>query len=102
MKTFSVAVAVAIVLTFICIQQSSAVPAAEMSTCTTHQQVQEPGEPMSVYNPAADPEETAPDSWKMPYNNREKRGAKCKLCCNCCTIGACFRSLPQPPQNFPW
>uniref|UniRef100_A0A3B4FE99 Uncharacterized protein n=1 Tax=Pundamilia nyererei TaxID=303518 RepID=A0A3B4FE99_9CICH len=30
MKTFSVAVAVAVVLTFICVQQSSAVPVTEL------------------------------------------------------------------------
>ncbi|XP_056300352.1 hepcidin-like [Pseudoliparis swirei] len=82
MKMFSVAVAVAIVLTFICIQQSSAVPAAE---------VQEPGEPMSVSNPAADHEETALDSWKMPYNNREKRGTKCKFCCSSGVCGLCCK-----------
>ncbi|XP_034384705.1 hepcidin-like [Cyclopterus lumpus] len=80
MKTFPVAVAVAVVLTFICVQQSSAVPAAE---------VREPGEPMSVDNPAADHEETSLDSWMMPYNNREKRGVRCKFCCNCCTRGVC-------------
>ncbi|XP_068425196.1 hepcidin-like [Clinocottus analis] len=85
MKTFCVAVAVAIVLTFICIQQSSAVPVA---------QVQELEEPMSVDNPVADQEEAALDSWKMPYNNREKRGFKCKVCCNCgcgANCGLCCR-----------
>uniref|UniRef100_A0A8C2ZMY8 Hepcidin n=1 Tax=Cyclopterus lumpus TaxID=8103 RepID=A0A8C2ZMY8_CYCLU len=76
MKTFPVAVAVAVVLTFICVQQSSAVP------------VREPGEPMSVDNPAADHEETD-DAGEMPYNNREKRGVRCKFCCNCCTRGVC-------------
>ncbi|KAM8869811.1 hepcidin-like [Spinachia spinachia] len=82
MKTFSVAVAVAIVLTFICIQQSSAVPTAK-------QQLQEVEEPMSVEFPLAEQEETTVDSWKMPYNIREKRGVKCEFCCGCCTPGVC-------------
>ncbi|KAF1387552.1 hypothetical protein PFLUV_G00081050 [Perca fluviatilis] len=80
MKTFSVAVAVAVVLTFICIQQSSAVPATE---------VQELEEPMGIENLAAEHEETSVDSWKMPYNNRHKRGFKCRFCCGCCTPGVC-------------
>ncbi|XP_037311029.2 hepcidin-like isoform X2 [Pungitius pungitius] len=80
MKTLSVAVAVAIVLTFICIQHSSAVPTAT---------VQEVEEPMSVEFPLAEQEETPVDSWKMPYNIREKRGIKCKFCCGCCTPGVC-------------
>ncbi|XP_068586157.1 hepcidin-like [Cebidichthys violaceus] len=80
MKTFSVAVAVAVVLAFISIQQSSAVPVAE---------VQELEEPMSIDHPVAEHEETSVDSWKMPYNNREKRGIKCKVCCGCCQPGVC-------------
>nr|AEJ86585.1 hepcidin [Nemipterus japonicus] len=35
MKTFSVAVAVAVVLTFICLQESSAVPLTEVTTGLT-------------------------------------------------------------------
>ncbi|KAM6936455.1 hepcidin-like isoform 2-T2 [Lycodopsis pacificus] len=80
MKTFSVAVAVAVVLTFICIQQSSAVPITE---------VQELEEPMSIDNPVGEHEETSVDSWKMPYNIREKRGIKyecdCSDCCSSCS-----------------
>ncbi|KAK9513362.1 hypothetical protein VZT92_026899 [Zoarces viviparus] len=80
MKTFSVAVAVAVVLTFICIQQSSAVPITE---------VQELEEPMSIDDPVAEHEETSVDSWKMPYNNREKRGTqgkcRCSHCCSSCS-----------------
>ncbi|XP_029307315.1 hepcidin-like [Cottoperca gobio] len=80
MKTFSVAVAVAVVLTLICIQESSAVPVTE---------VQELEEPMSNDSPVTEHEETSVDSWKMPYNNRQKRGVKCKFCCGCCTPGVC-------------
>nr|ACF49395.1 hepcidin isoform 2 [Oplegnathus fasciatus]ACF49397.1 hepcidin isoform 4 [Oplegnathus fasciatus]ACF49399.1 hepcidin isoform 2 [Oplegnathus fasciatus]ACF49401.1 hepcidin isoform 4 [Oplegnathus fasciatus] len=82
MKTFSVAVAVAVVLTFICLQESSAVS-------VTEQQVQELEEPMSNDNPAAAHEEMSEESWKMPYNNRQKRGFKCKFCCGCCRRGVC-------------
>uniref|UniRef100_UPI0037E88CCB hepcidin-like n=1 Tax=Semicossyphus pulcher TaxID=241346 RepID=UPI0037E88CCB len=79
MKTFSVAVVVAAVLTFICIQESSAVPVTE---------VQELEEPMSSDNPVAEQEETSEDSWKMPYN-RQKRGIDCRICCNCCKPDVC-------------
>uniref|UniRef100_A0A669CG50 Hepcidin-like n=1 Tax=Oreochromis niloticus TaxID=8128 RepID=A0A669CG50_ORENI len=71
MKTFSVAVAVAVVLTFICVQQSSAVPVTE--------QEQELEEPMSMDYPAAAHEEASVDSWKMLYNSRHKRGIKCRF-----------------------
>nr|AFQ32275.1 hepcidin [Zanclus cornutus] len=80
MKTFSVAVAV--VLTFICLQQSSAVPVTEG---------EDPEVPMvDVY------EEVPVESWKMPYNNRLKRSAAgCKFCCGCCPdmngCGVCCR-----------
>ncbi|XP_023119965.1 hepcidin-like [Amphiprion ocellaris] len=78
MKTFSVVVAVAVVLTFICIQQSSA----------TSAEVEEVEEATSNHNPAAEHQETLVDSWTMPHN-RQKRGFKCKLCCNCCKRGVC-------------
>ncbi|KAL3981011.1 POU domain transcription factor, class 3 [Sarotherodon galilaeus] len=81
MKTFRVAVAVAVVLTFICVQQSSAVPVTE--------QEQELEEPMSMDYPAAAHEEASVDSWKMLYNSRHKRGIKCRFCCGCCTPGIC-------------
>nr|ABY84832.1 hepcidin [Notothenia angustata] len=77
MKTFCVAVAVAVVLTCICIQESSAVPGPE---------VQELEEPMSNESPVTEHEETSEDSWKMPYNIREKRNSKCRVCCNCCSF----------------
>uniref|UniRef100_A0A669D6Y2 Uncharacterized protein n=1 Tax=Oreochromis niloticus TaxID=8128 RepID=A0A669D6Y2_ORENI len=76
MKTFSVAVAVAVVLTFICVQQSSA------NVCFSEQELEEP---MSMDYPAAAHEEASVDSWKMLYNSRHKRGIKCRFCCGCCT-----------------
>ncbi|XP_047197018.1 hepcidin-like [Hippoglossus stenolepis] len=78
MKTFSVAVTVAVVLVFICIQQSSA----------TFHQVQELEEAVSNDNAAAEHQETSVDLWMMPYN-RQKRGFKCKFCCGCCRPGVC-------------
>ncbi|KAJ4931089.1 hypothetical protein JOQ06_025388 [Pogonophryne albipinna] len=80
MKTFWVAVAVAVVLTCICMEESSAVPVTE---------VQELEEPMSNESPVTEHEEASEDSWKMPYYVREKRGIKCKFCCNCCRRGVC-------------
>ncbi|XP_063733959.1 hepcidin-like [Eleginops maclovinus] len=78
MKTFCVAVAV--VLTFICIQESAAVPGPE---------VEELDEPMSYDNAVTEHEERSEDLWKIPYNIREKRGIKCKFCCNCCSHSVC-------------
>ncbi|XP_038568015.1 hepcidin-like isoform X1 [Micropterus salmoides] len=80
MKTLSVAVAVAVVLTFICLPESSAVPVTE---------VQELEEPMSDDNLAAAHVDMSVESWKMPYNNRQKRGIECRFCCGCCTPGVC-------------
>nr|AEM60416.1 hepcidin isoform 6 [Oplegnathus fasciatus] len=80
MKTCSVAVAVAVVLTFICLQESSAVSVTE---------VQELEEPMSNDNPVAAHEEMSEESWKMPYNNRQKRGITCRFCCGCCRRDVC-------------
>ncbi|XP_068179759.1 hepcidin-like [Antennarius striatus] len=75
MKTFSVVVAVAIMLVFICIQESSAVPVSE---------IQELEEPLSNDHPVAPQEEMSDDSWKMPYNRQKRNPAGCKFCCNCC------------------
>ncbi|XP_010772611.1 hepcidin-like [Notothenia coriiceps] len=72
MKTFWFAVAVAVVLTCICIQESSAVPGPE---------VLELEEPMSVESLVSDQEEPSEDSWKMPSSIREKRGIKCRFRC---------------------
>ncbi|XP_073340874.1 hepcidin-like isoform X3 [Pagrus major] len=72
MKTFSVAVAVAVVLTFICLQESSAASFTE---------VQELEEPMSNGSPVAAHEEMAEESWKMSYASRRWRCRKCYRCC---------------------
>uniref|UniRef100_A0A7N8X8U9 Hepcidin-like n=1 Tax=Mastacembelus armatus TaxID=205130 RepID=A0A7N8X8U9_9TELE len=84
MKIFSVAVAVALVFTFIWIEESSAVPVTE---------VQELKELMINGNPDASHEEMSVDSWMMPYV-RKKRAIECEFCCNCCQrvfCGFCCR-----------
>ncbi|XP_073340873.1 hepcidin-like isoform X2 [Pagrus major] len=75
MKTFSVAVAVAVVLTFICLQESSAVSFTE---------VQELEEPMSNGSPVAAHEEMPEESWKMSYANRSSIRWRCRKCYRCC------------------
>ncbi|XP_068996370.1 hepcidin-like [Embiotoca jacksoni] len=85
MKTFSVAVAVAVMLTFICIQESSAVPLTEE---------QELEVPVSIFDAAAAAEETSVDSWKTLYSSRQKRSAKCRFCCGCCGMSGCGVCCP--------
>nr|ADY86109.1 hepcidin-like antimicrobial peptide precursor [Epinephelus fuscoguttatus] len=75
MKTFSVAVAVVVLLAFM----SSAVPVTEVLT--------DPEEPMSY-----EYEETSAETWMMPFNIRgeQQSGAiKCHFCCSCCAFGVC-------------
>ncbi|XP_019946790.1 hepcidin [Paralichthys olivaceus] len=78
MKTFSAAVTVAVVLVFICIQQSSA----------TSPEVQELEEAVSSDNAAAEHQEQSADSWMMPQN-RQKRDVKCGFCCKDGGCGVC-------------
>uniref|UniRef100_A0A669BA77 Hepcidin n=2 Tax=Oreochromis TaxID=8139 RepID=A0A669BA77_ORENI len=70
MKTLTAAVTVAIVVTFMCILRSSAVPEQMLV------------ELMNTDNPAAEPEEISVNSWKMLHNGRQKRGIFCGRCCN--------------------
>ncbi|XP_047454918.1 hepcidin-like [Mugil cephalus] len=79
MKTFSVAVAVAIMLAFIYIQESSAVAVTE------EHELEEPAIPDT---PVA-LEEASVDSWETLYKSRQKRGFKCRFCCGCCRRGVC-------------
>ncbi|XP_059194824.1 hepcidin-like [Centropristis striata] len=71
MKTFSVAVALAVVLAFICIQESSADP------ITGVQEPEEPEEPMSNDNPAAEHQELPGRLEKMLSDIRQKRQTNC-------------------------
>ncbi|CAK6954256.1 hepcidin-like [Scomber scombrus] len=81
MKTFSVAVTVAVMLTFICIQESFA--------AVSEVQVQE--EVMSNDSPVAAHEETSVESWMMPHNSRQKRSRKCRFCCRRGVCGLCCK-----------
>ncbi|XP_041845168.1 hepcidin-like isoform X1 [Melanotaenia boesemani] len=78
MKLFSIAVAVAIMLTSICLQENSAAPVNE------GQYMEEPV--ISDIQSAAH-EETSVDSGKMLVDGRQKRGT----CGLCCTNGHCTR-----------
>ncbi|KAL3981001.1 hepcidin [Sarotherodon galilaeus] len=85
MKTFSVAVAVAVVLTFICVQQSSAVPVTEnLQHNPQTPDLQQPQQKRHLM-----PRFCLWYGICMLYNSRHKRGIKCRFCCGCCTPGIC-------------
>ncbi|TWW80107.1 hepcidin-1 [Takifugu rubripes] len=78
MKASSIAVAVTLVLAFICILGSSASPFTR---------VQELEEAESKDTPVVAHQEMSMDSWMMPNHSRQKRQSHlslCTLCCNCC------------------
>ncbi|XP_029360016.1 hepcidin-like [Echeneis naucrates] len=80
MKAFTSAVAV-VVLTFINIQESAALPLTG---------AQEPEE--AVSDEGAEEEETSVETWMMPYDIREKTYGgplRCQLCCGCCVPDVC-------------
>ncbi|XP_068996316.1 hepcidin-like [Embiotoca jacksoni] len=85
MKTFSVAVVVAVVLTFICIQESSAVPLTEEQGVEV---------PVAFIDSSVATEETSVDSLKMLSNTRETKGIKCRFCCGCCKMSGCGVCCP--------
>ncbi|XP_026226964.1 hepcidin-1 [Anabas testudineus] len=89
MKAFSIAVAVTLVLAFIFILESSAVP------FTGVQELEEAG---SNDTPVAAHQETSVASWMMLNHIRPKRQSHlslCRWCCNCCKgykgCGSCCR-----------
>nr|AMM63161.1 hepcidin [Bostrychus sinensis]QPF70051.1 hepcidin [Bostrychus sinensis]QPF70052.1 hepcidin [Bostrychus sinensis] len=78
MKAFSIAVAVTLVLAFICILESSALP------FTGVPELEEAG---SNDTPVAAHPDMSAYSWMMPGLVREKRQSHlslCRWCCNCC------------------
>ncbi|XP_035490580.1 hepcidin-like [Scophthalmus maximus] len=83
MKTFSAAVAVA-VLVFVRIQAIGAFPFTG---------VQELAEAMSRDGAAAArEEETSAETWMLPYDVRRERYSgpvRCRYCCGCCALGVC-------------
>nr|AEK98543.1 hepcidin [Miichthys miiuy] len=83
MKAFSIAVAVTLVLAFICILESSAVP------FTGVQELEEAG---SNDTPVAAHQEMSMESWMIPNLVRQKRQSNislCRYCCNCCKNKGC-------------
>ncbi|XP_012728439.2 hepcidin [Fundulus heteroclitus] len=88
MKTFTVAIAVALMLTFLCIRVSSAVPTTEgpalMEVLTDDE--------------ALTAEQDMPEeSWNTPYDSVQmrRRRRRCRFCCGCCPnmvgCGTCCR-----------
>ncbi|KAA8591805.1 hepcidin-1 [Etheostoma spectabile] len=78
MKAFSIAVAVTLVLAFICILESSAFPFAEVH------ELEEAG---SNDTPVAAYQEMSMESRMMPEPTRQKRQSHlslCRFCVNCC------------------
>ncbi|XP_072317121.1 hepcidin-1 [Eucyclogobius newberryi] len=78
MKAFSIAVAVTLVLAFVCFVESSALPFAGEP---------EPEEAGSNDTPVAAHQDMSAQSWMMPGPVREKRQSHlslCRWCCNCC------------------
>ncbi|XP_042346082.1 hepcidin-like isoform X2 [Plectropomus leopardus] len=112
MKTFSVAVAVAVMLAFICTQESSALPLAGVQELeepvnydngdlpvadhpqwpVEKEKVKEIEDPVGTDNPGAEYEETSVETWMMPFNIRGKHQSgpiRCRYCCGCCVLGVC-------------
>ncbi|XP_075899419.1 hepcidin-1 isoform X2 [Nelusetta ayraudi] len=78
MKAFSIAVAVTLVLAFVCVLQSSAIPVVGV------QELEEAG---SHDTPVAPHQEMSMESWMAPAHSRQKRQSHlsmCLVCCNCC------------------
>ncbi|XP_037532735.1 hepcidin-1 [Nematolebias whitei] len=83
MKAFSIAVAVTLVLAFICVLESAAVPFTG---------VQDQEEAGSNDTPVAAHQDTSVESWMMPNHMRQKRQSHlslCRYCCNCCRNKGC-------------
>ncbi|KAK2909941.1 hepcidin-1 [Channa argus] len=83
MKAFSIAVAVTLVLAFICILESSAVPFSGV------RELEEAG---SNDTPVAAHQEMSTESWMMTNHIRQKRQSHislCRYCCKCCKTKGC-------------
>uniref|UniRef100_A0A3Q2P5W4 Hepcidin-like n=1 Tax=Fundulus heteroclitus TaxID=8078 RepID=A0A3Q2P5W4_FUNHE len=81
MKTFTVAIAVALMLTFLCIQVSSAVPTTEGPALM---------EVLSDDEALTAEQDMPEESWNM-----RRRRRRCRFCCGCCPnmigCGTCCR-----------
>ncbi|XP_024119925.1 hepcidin [Oryzias melastigma] len=88
MKSFIAAVSLAVLLTFVCFQESSAVPVTEVheleGTLTDDSPL-----PADLKMPVT--------SWKTLYDIRKKREARaagCRFCCGCCGMSGCGVCCP--------
>ncbi|XP_054898334.1 hepcidin-like [Poeciliopsis prolifica] len=87
MNAFTLAIAVAVLVTVIGVQESSAdlvIEGAELMDGLTNG------------SPVAAGEDNPEDSWKMPYNSLQmRRRRRCRFCCGCCPgmrgCGICCR-----------
>ncbi|XP_005799083.1 hepcidin-like [Xiphophorus maculatus] len=86
MKALTLAVAVAVVVAIIGVQQSSAdlvIEGPELMDGLTNG------------SPAAAGQDNPEDSWKMPYTSFQRRARGCRFCCGCCPnmrgCGICCR-----------
>ncbi|XP_038144819.1 hepcidin-like isoform X2 [Cyprinodon tularosa] len=86
MKAFTLAVAVAIMVTVIGIHEGSAdliIEGAELM------------DGLANGSPIAEGEDMPADSWKMPYERAMLRRRRCRFCCGCCPgmrgCGICCR-----------
>ncbi|XP_061802371.2 hepcidin-1 [Nerophis lumbriciformis] len=79
MKAFSIAVAVTLVLAFVCILENSAVPFSGVQE-TQVQEAEEAGDNTPVADVPGEP-------WTALYHGRQRRQSNlslCRWCCNCC------------------
>uniref|UniRef100_A0A3P9PJW0 Hepcidin n=1 Tax=Poecilia reticulata TaxID=8081 RepID=A0A3P9PJW0_POERE len=76
MKTFAVAVTVSLLLTFLCVQENSAVPADELRGLEV---------PTDDGSRTAD-QETPEESWNCDsaHMRHRRRRRPCRFCCDCC------------------
>ncbi|XP_038144782.1 hepcidin-like [Cyprinodon tularosa] len=77
MKTFTVAIAVALVFTFICIQENSAVTATEAPELT---------EVLTDDGTLTADHDMPEESWNAQYDSVQmrRRRRRCRFCCGCC------------------
>uniref|UniRef100_A0A3P9JK62 Hepcidin n=1 Tax=Oryzias latipes TaxID=8090 RepID=A0A3P9JK62_ORYLA len=88
MKSFIVAVSLAVLLTCVCFQESSAVPVTE---------VHELEGTLTDDSPPAADQKIPVTSWKTLYDIRKKRDASaagCRFCCGCCGMSGCGVCCP--------
>ncbi|CAL8288592.1 unnamed protein product [Merluccius merluccius] len=85
MKAFSIAVAVTLVLAFVCMLESATVPLGGVEEVERVEEVEEVEG--SINTPAAKPQDLLAGYWMAAGRLRQKRQSHlslCHWCCNCC------------------